>query len=239
MYDGASPRERYRLRGCAEPPTARGGRTGAGNLIWRPRSAEEPCLWGNMPLGKLVAIILLARALGVTHLVESGRAGGLALVHYARLGGFIHGLTSVELYPIDGVREELRRTMPTTLTLADGNGLVLVPEAVENVTRRVGPAARVAVLLDGPKGARALELARRLAPHVVFVAVDDQHVPPDEWPQRLSTHVAHALWRAAFPLARDYALSAQTPADKTYFPPNDDLTFLFGARWRPPRAAAR
>ena len=64
------------------------------DMIWAPRpGATSPCLWGNMPFGKSVAVVQLARTLKVTHIIESGRMGGMSLTHYSHFG---FGLVSVE-----------------------------------------------------------------------------------------------------------------------------------------------
>ena len=47
--------------------------------------ADAHCFWSNMPFSKSIAIVVLARMLGVTHLVESGRMGGMQLLNYHRL----------------------------------------------------------------------------------------------------------------------------------------------------------
>ena len=70
---------RFRLPGCnSSSRHARGTGSRAG-LIWEPYP-NQLCLWSNMPFGKLLANILFMRAFDVTHLIESGRMGGLSLV---------------------------------------------------------------------------------------------------------------------------------------------------------------
>ena len=71
---------RFRLPGCnSSSRHARGTGSYKGDLIWEPYP-NQPCLWSNMPFGKLLANILFMRAFDVTHLIESGRMGGLSLV---------------------------------------------------------------------------------------------------------------------------------------------------------------
>ena len=114
--------------------------------------------------------------------------------------------------------------------------MVLVPEALANISRATGYSTppRIAVILDGPKGKSALQLARRLAPYVVFVGCDDMTVDPlVEWPGRLATHTASAWWRAAFPLERDLQYTQMSPEDKMYHNSKDDMMLLLGDKWRP------
>ena len=85
-FYGNESAARFRLPGCTPFPTLRGGDSYARDQVWRAivphawRTRQgEPvprCLWSNMPFGKSVALLALARALGVTHIVESGRMGG-------------------------------------------------------------------------------------------------------------------------------------------------------------------
>ena len=71
---------RFRLPGCnSSSRHARGTGSYKEDLIWEPYP-NQPCLWSNMPFGKLLANILFMRAFDVTHLIESGRMGGLSLV---------------------------------------------------------------------------------------------------------------------------------------------------------------
>ena len=71
---------RFRLPGCnSSSRHARGTGSYRGDLIWEPYP-NQLCLWSNMAFGKLLANILFMRAFDVTHLIESGRMGGLSLV---------------------------------------------------------------------------------------------------------------------------------------------------------------
>ncbi len=236
-FYGASTRpssEHFRLPGCVDEPITREGQGRKSNKVanaqvWVPRNNASDCLYTNMPYSKLAAIVMLARALNVSHLVESGRAGGLSLLHYAHFG---FELTSIEMYPLGQIRATLdRRLPPEQLRMVDGNGNALVPEAIEHIAARDSD-AKVGVILDGPKGVLAQHLAKRIAPSVAFVAVDDQHLAPAAWPGRLSWHVADPIWRALFPLERDLALTAGTAADRAFHHKNDDLSLLLGEKWR-------
>ena len=103
FYGAERPRERFRLPGCADEPEDRGGQGAKGNKatlanMWRARDAHATCLWSNMAFGKLSFVLLLARALKLTHVVESGRMGGLSLAHYHHFG---FELVSIDMYPTE------------------------------------------------------------------------------------------------------------------------------------------
>jgi len=241
FYGSDHPQRHFRLPGCVEAPVMREAQGRKGNRVANAQmwvahensTQAPPCLWSNMPFGKVAAVVLLARALNVTHLIESGRAGGLTLLHYHHFG---FELTSIEMYPLPSVSTTLNRLLPDEVRMLDGNGNTLVPEALAAIAVK-DRHARVGVILDGPKGNLAQHLARKIAPRVAFVALDDQHVQPSAWPGRLSSHVADPLWRAVFPLERDFTLTAQTEADRGFHPKTDDLALLLGDRWRPPPAS--
>ncbi len=239
FYAPAHPRNRFRLASCRESSRhPRGGTEYSGDLIWEAENSDAgPCLWSNMAFSKLLAVVMLARALKVTHIVESGRMGGLSLVHYHNLG--FRNLTSIEMLPVPGVKKGLRQTIPPSAgpRLLDGDGRQLIPQAVADI-RREHPTARIAVIIDGPKGADAVELSRRLLPMpaVAFVGLDDQTYTPDAG----SANPAHALalrtnaapWRTALPIARDGSL-VDTFSRDFYHNEADVMTILLGADWLP------
>ena len=134
----------------------------------------EPCLWGNMPPHKLLFIASAGRALGVTHLIETGRKGGASVMAYAQLG---FQVTSVELVPLPNVARTLRALAPA-VRQADGDGNEVVPALVEEILSRT-PDARIALVVDGPKGAAGLELIEKLLPRVVFAVLDDVRAGSD------------------------------------------------------------
>ena len=70
--------------------------------------------------------------LGVTHIIEQGRYGGLSAWLYS-----LHGfkVSSIELLPLSEVSEALRRRAPE-VTLIDGDGRAEVQRLCE---RRTGP----------------------------------------------------------------------------------------------------
>ena len=75
----------------------------------RPIAADGTCLFGDMRPGKLLAVIAACRRIGITHIIEEGRYGGLSTLVYA-----LHGfkVTSVEMLPIDFVAQSLKRMGP-------------------------------------------------------------------------------------------------------------------------------
>ena len=64
-------------------------------------------------------------------------------------------LTSIEREPVYAVREGLRDTLGDALVLADGDGMRLVPAFVSNISQ-ADPKAKIAVIIDGPKGKAAV-----------------------------------------------------------------------------------
>lgn len=126
------------------------------------------CLFSQMRPSKNVAVVALARRLNVTHLVESGRKGGMSAYVYSVLGLEV---TSVELFPIPYVAHALTQLAPG-MELVDGDGTELVPRAVRKI-RRETQGARVAVVLDGPKYEGAYRLFQEIRDEVVFAVFDD------------------------------------------------------------------
>lgn len=183
---------------------------GRRDIAWRRNaSLGGHCFWSNMPFTKFIEVLVLARALRVTHVVESGRMGGLQLLHYHHFGLRV---TSIELHPIGEVLHQLEEALPTA-ELHTGDGAKLFPEAVDRILR-AEPAARVLSVIDGPKGKAALDLALRVSNQSALVVVDDIDmtlISPEHskwffeaWPYA-STNTRHPLWRAAFPMSRDRA----------------------------------
>ena len=77
-------------------------------------------------------VLSVAKALNVTHIVESGRAGGLTLSHYAHFG---FALSSIELFPVPHVAATLRAMLPSVRYIDDANGVSAVPAEVERMVR--------------------------------------------------------------------------------------------------------
>eukprot|EP00747_Dinoflagellata_sp_TGD_P167022 gnl/TRDRNA2_/TRDRNA2_190743_c0_seq1.p1 gnl/TRDRNA2_/TRDRNA2_190743_c0~~gnl/TRDRNA2_/TRDRNA2_190743_c0_seq1.p1 ORF type:complete len:358 (-),score=58.72 gnl/TRDRNA2_/TRDRNA2_190743_c0_seq1:9-1082(-) len=134
------------------------------------KALGELCLFSQMRPSKNLAVVALARKLNVTHMVESGRKGGMSALVYSLLG--LH-VTSVELYPMAYVAGALAQLAPE-MKLRDGDGSVLVPAAVHEILE-ASPEARVAVVLDGPKNEGAHEVFQGLRSDVVFAVFDDAY----------------------------------------------------------------
>ena len=123
------------------------------------------CLFGDMRPGKLLAVIGACRRLGITHIIEEGRYGGLSAYVYA-----LHGfkVTSIEMLPIDFVAEALRHSAPS-IVHAVGDGSVLVPELV----RKAPPTERLAVIFDGEKRRKAYKTYKTISDRVHLAIFDD------------------------------------------------------------------
>lgn len=195
-------------------------------------------MWCNMPFSKMVLLILLCRAVGVTHIVESGRMGGLALVHYARFGFLV---TSVEKFPLPHVTSGVRTALPTA-SLYDGDGAELVPRLVRRLAAEPTE-ARVAVILDGPKGRQARNLSWALREHASLVVLDDDDITrrggafQEAWPHA-TVRSNSRTWRQLLPLTRDREALTAPPNPKgafdfdakVYIQENDVASILLGDR---------
>ena len=238
------PGVRIRTPAC-KSKAPRGGKIYQGDIVWRagePPAGDAttttdgeddvnhlPCLWGNMPFGKSIEILLFARNLGITHFIESGRMGGLSLVHYAHFG---YNLTSVELLPVPHVEASIRRLQPHTKIL-NGDGMKLVPEALSRILSD-NPAAKVLVIIDGPKDRMAIDLARQILRRAVLVVLDDQAVKQNIGGPACTS--ASKTWRHRFPMHLDRAVLMKPPNPpkayswdaRFYCRENDVATFVLG-----------
>ncbi|MEX0717774.1 MAG: glycosyltransferase [Planctomycetaceae bacterium] len=133
---------------------------------------ECVCSIGYRESGVLPSEMLLFAGLcaeqHVTRLFESGRKQGYSTRVLAAVDP-TRPVTSIEREPIADIDRELG-TRHANLTLLVGDSDTLLPEAV-NAAAQAGE--RVAVLLDGPKGERALRLLEPLLPRLVFAAIHD------------------------------------------------------------------
>ena len=203
-FYAAPPGLRFRLPACKRGSM----RTQTHDYLWSAEpGAKEPCFWGNMLYSKSVFIILLARLLGVTYIVESGRMGAISLTHYHHFG---FNLTSVEYMPIARVSRDLALHLPS-VRLLDGDGSQLVPMAVDDIYAS-DPAARILAIIDGPKGAKAVQLAGNLSERVQAVILDDQAVDGAKWLSHklrpaLSLYTLNDHWLRALPRERDFQLA--------------------------------
>ena len=128
------------------------------------------CLFSDMRPAKLLAVITAARAAGVTHIIEEGRFGGLSAYIYS-LHGF--DVTSVEFLPLDGPSSLLRELAPTVRQL-DGNGRVLLPALVGNLTD--AEARRTMVVFDGEKRFMAWGTYQNFRARIALAVFDDTNV---------------------------------------------------------------
>ena len=131
----------------------------------------EPCLYTKMiNPAKLLMVAAIARAAGVTHIVEEGRAGGLSAYVYWYLG---FNVTSVEYMPIDDVGQALRAWAPT-MTLFNGDGHEIVPWVIQSFGPDV--AARTMVIFDGEKRKFAYQATFSLVRQQIALAAFDDSV---------------------------------------------------------------
>lgn len=219
----------FRTSGC-DKGVYRGGTSESFDVVHgrRRNSTEKLCLWGNMPPMKPLAIIALARALNVTHIVESGRMGGMSSLVYD-----VHGFrtTSVEMLPLPGVMFDLRKAAPG-VELLSGDGSVVVPKFLDQLELESGSSgARVAVVVDGPKEDPAYEMAMIAVsrPSVAFVAVDDSQNIRGRFESNADIAVFNtddALWRQSFPMAADRLTANGLPMIANYFAETDNLSIL-------------
>ena len=129
----------------------------------------DGCIFGDMRPIKILAVVALARKLGVTHIVEEGRYGGLTAYMYSRLG---FKVTSIEYVPLDDVTDSLKKLAPE-MRLLDGDGHVLTPHAVS----QADPGERIAVIFDGTKRHDAYDTSwLKVKSNVVFAVFDDTNV---------------------------------------------------------------
>ncbi|KAL3907132.1 MAG: hypothetical protein SGPRY_010289 [Prymnesium sp.] len=131
----------------------------------------KPCLYSHMEPSTMVAIIALARAAGIRHIIEEGREGGLSAFLY-RLHGF--RVTSVEYLPEDGPLAALKEMAPD-IALIHGDGAQLIPSLVEAMNPR--EAARTMVIYDGEKRIPAHMSYKKIRHKVAMAAFDDSNFP--------------------------------------------------------------
>ena len=143
-------------------------------------------------------------------------------VHYYMLG--FGNLTSIEREPVYAVRQGLRDTLGDALVLADGDGMRLVPAFVSNISQ-TDPQAKIAVIIDGPKGKAAVQLARQVLSQVALVMLDDLAYTPPEGV--LSFRTNEVMWRRALPMTRDASL-VDDFSGRFYFREADVCTVLVG-----------
>jgi len=127
-------------------------------------------MFSDMRPTKILTAITAARLAGVDHIIEEGRFGGLSAFMYA-----LHGfhVTSVEFLPLDGPTVALQQMSPD-VRLVDGDGRVLVPALVRNMTDQ--QARRTMVIFDGEKRLDAYPTFEKIRDRVGVVIFDDTNL---------------------------------------------------------------
>ena len=150
------------------------------------------CLFGDMRPLKLLAIISACRALGVTHIIEEGRYGGMSTFIYAQHG---FRVTSIELVGIDSVSEALKQHAPS-IELLEGDGSALLPALLANVS----DPSKVAVIFDGEKRFAAYRTFQRIRARVALAVFDDSPNNNEGFPEFLGKQgeVAWHTWDRSF-----------------------------------------
>jgi len=169
------------------------------------RNCSDCCLFGDMRPLKLLAAISLMRAVGVTHVIEEGRYGGLSAYVYA-----LHGLhvTSIESLPLRHVTATLRRLAPG-VTLLDGDGSQLLP----SILGTVDPVEeRIAVVFDGEKRFKAYETYSKIRDKVAVAIFDDTNIG---WLyfRKFLRQVGEVVWHSDDRSYRRFALMEKAPLD--------------------------
>jgi hypothetical protein len=129
-----------------------------------------PCLHSDMKAPTAVALISIARAAGVDHIIEEGREGGLSAFIYHQHG---FRVTSVEYLPEAEPTAVLRQLAPD-IAIVDGDGSKLIPEIIGRMS--AAEAARTMVIFDGEKRVQAHRTFKQIRDRVAFAAFDDSEV---------------------------------------------------------------
>ena len=168
---------------------------------------------------EMLAFLVWCRARGVEQIVESGIYEGQSTEILAR---FYAKTSTVAIDAVDrvlrpGVRERLQALNPRCRTL-EGEAAVLVPALLDLPHLALTPTA---VLLDGPKGEPAIELAERCFRHpfVQFVAIHDTYHALDRRVRNAAREQLHA---------RGHTWSTDAPA---YVRATQDLDAGYYEQW--------
>jgi hypothetical protein len=201
-----------------------------GDRIWLRKDENKTCLWCNMVPSKIIAVIATARMLNVTHIIESGRMGGMSALVYSKMG---FDVTSIEYMPVASVELDLKKAAPQ-IEMMDGDGVKLVPERIESLKGQ----HKIGVILDGPKGPMALNLAKEIInkSNVEFVALDDFDQNPDpevkEWLHGWNYFNTDSTgWREAFPTDREIQQNPKGDSlDALYFDLKQDNLIMLAPK---------
>jgi hypothetical protein len=141
---------------------------------------------------EMAAVCGIAEALGVRRIVESGRwAGHSTAVLSSYFAGSAMVIESVDYWRTEvGVACERRLAGRPNVRLYYGDAFKLLPALIGRATEPV------LLLLDGPKGARAVRLIRALmerCPHIVGACLHDAYVGSQARRAVEETFSAHAF----------------------------------------------
>lgn len=150
--------------------------------------ASNPCLFSDMKPSKLLVIIALARARGVSHIVEAGRYGGLSAAIY-NLHGL--GVDSLEYLPLDMVSLGLQLLTPKVVQQT-GDDRVLAPDAVLKAS---ASGKRVGIIFDGSKRFQAWGIYQKVKDKVAFAVFDDARASGfGEWLNKWGAETKTPVW---------------------------------------------
>ena len=114
---------------------------------------------GGILPSEMLAFISLCREQNVTNVVESGRSLGYSTRILAEAGFHV---ASIEINPNADADTSLKQF--TNVKLHHADGVRLLPSLLQG---------RCAVILDGPKGVRALDIWESVKKHAVLGAIHD------------------------------------------------------------------
>jgi len=178
------------MQDCSNRPDAE---TDCSCLV--PKHQNKGCLFGDMRPSKLLAAISLSRAMGINHLIEEGRYGGLSAYVYN-----LHGLkvTSIEYSPLNQVMVDLEAMAPG-VALLNGDGAKLLPEILSKAEAN----DRIAVIFDGEKRFQAWETYLKIRHKLVFAIFDDTNIDGGAFRKMLADK-GEKFWNTDDPLYKSF-----------------------------------
>lgn len=197
---------------------------------------------GGILPSEMLAFISTVLEQGVNVVVESGRKNGFSTETLAACTDLGFELISIEREPILSVDRYLKEKYPNRVSLCRGNGRWLVPYYVRRAAKKGN---RVATLLDGPKGLKALKLFDKVGWRCTHGAMHDASrrrwsegiVEPNPIRQVLESR---PCWFTDDPAFRQMTSALDQNVERPHFantPETYDCAFtlamLPGGRWRP------
>jgi hypothetical protein len=177
---------------------------------------------------EMAAILAVSTTLGIDMIVESGRARGqstrILAKYLASTGVALHSFERARNADTEHADRQLAGAPNTTLHYGDAR--IAIPTLLAGTT-----AKRIAVLIDGPKGRKALDLldaARAANPAVVVGFVHDLSRREDGHPN-YARHAAEADYAGAFFTDDEAYVAATRHLDANISVVND------GTTWEPYR----